>query len=477
MTGGALTQLLQAFIMLSVFLLIGTFLRALVPAFQKTFLPAAVIGGFLALFVGPRVWPGGGLLGALVPEELLANWLTTWGALPGVLIVPVVASVPLGLKMGVKKAKGEGGSTPSARKTSMNVVMMLAIGLGMYFLQIVVGAVTNGLFATSHDLYATFGYELAMGFTGGHGTAGVVGNFLYGRDLPFAQLAQGVTVATATFGIVGGMVLGILYINIMARKGQTKVIKKPADMPKDLAAGIVRNPADQKSAGKETTVNSSIESMTFHLAIILLVCGIAYVSMGWVQRSPLEFMHGIPVWTYAILGMFLVNYLINIAGLHSLIDGKTKSRATGVLTDYAIIAAIASMPVRTVIEYLVPIMVMVVVGFTLTYFVVMVLCKKIFGDDYHVERAVGIWGAGTGVFITGVMLMKICDPEFESPALADYSLSFAIHSTVVFLVMPFVFDFFIYQGPWVTAAITGGLAIASYVAMFIAYKAKGNQGA
>ena len=47
MTSQLLTQLLQALSLLSVLLLVGTFLRAKVKLFQSLYLPASVIGGFI----------------------------------------------------------------------------------------------------------------------------------------------------------------------------------------------------------------------------------------------------------------------------------------------------------------------------------------------------------------------------------------------------------------------------------------------
>ena len=55
MSSSLFTELLKAVAVLGVFLLIGTFLRAKVPFFQKLLLPASVIGGFLGLILGPRV--------------------------------------------------------------------------------------------------------------------------------------------------------------------------------------------------------------------------------------------------------------------------------------------------------------------------------------------------------------------------------------------------------------------------------------
>lgn len=49
MTGASLSNILQAFALLGLFLLIGTFLRAKVGWLQKLFIPASVIGGTLGL--------------------------------------------------------------------------------------------------------------------------------------------------------------------------------------------------------------------------------------------------------------------------------------------------------------------------------------------------------------------------------------------------------------------------------------------
>ena len=54
MTNAMLTDLLQSLGLLGVFLLIGVFLRAKLKIFQKTFIPASVIGGFLLLLLGPQ---------------------------------------------------------------------------------------------------------------------------------------------------------------------------------------------------------------------------------------------------------------------------------------------------------------------------------------------------------------------------------------------------------------------------------------
>ena len=93
MTLTMLTDLLKSLSLLGVALLLGTLLRAKLRFLQATFMPASVIGGLILLIVGPQVLGITNYLG--IPD----TWFSTYSMLPGVLIVPIVASVPLGLRV------------------------------------------------------------------------------------------------------------------------------------------------------------------------------------------------------------------------------------------------------------------------------------------------------------------------------------------------------------------------------------------
>ena len=454
MSGAALTQLMYCFCVLSVLLLVGVFLRGKIAAFRKLFLPASVIGGFIGLLIGPIIWGDAAIV--QFPKE----WITTWASLPGILIVPVVATVPLGMKFGA------GGA--SAGKTSANIIKMFAVLFGVYVAQMMIGLFTREFFnltQPSLGLYPPFGFELSQGFSGGHGTAGVVGSFYRGLELPYWEVAQGVTTTTATFGLVGGMIIGIIAINIAARTGRTAILKKPGDIPLDMAKGYQMDPAKQKSLGNETTYNSSIESFTFHLSIILAGCGIAYVAMNAAKAYKIPGLMQIPIWAYAIVIMFGVNYVIQKAGLGVLLDNKSKSRIAGVASDYAIAAAIASMPVRAIMQYIVPIVSMVVVGYVVSFLFIFLLSKVLF-DDCRFERGIAIWGSATGVFLTGLMLLKICDPDYELPALNDYSVGFSFTSVTSFVLLPISVNFLLHASFGATFLYMAGLMACALVAMF-----------
>ena len=46
------------------------------------------------------------------------------------------------------------------------------------------------------------------------------------------------------------------------------------------------------------------------------------------------------------------------------------------------------------------------------------------------------WGTLTGVLTTGMILLKICDPEYKSPALSEFSLGFSLMSITGLLIVP-----------------------------------------
>ena len=247
MTNEILTELLQSVGVLGVFLLIGTFLRAKIKIFQDTFLPASVIGGFLLLILGPNC------LGILpIPQE----WINIYSLIPGILIVPVVTATPLGMTL-KKSGSGEKGGN-----SAVNAAILGFVLLGVGLLQFAIGFGTHAAFSVGGaELYDTFGWEMGLGYSGGHGTAALLGNMLQQAGLPYWETAQGVGVTAATFGLVGGILIGICMINWAARTGRTVYLSEPAAIPQALKTGYERDPQRQGSIGKETTYSSSIDTL------------------------------------------------------------------------------------------------------------------------------------------------------------------------------------------------------------------------
>lgn len=412
------------------FLLLGAFLRAKVPVFRRWLLPASVIGGTIGLLLGPGIWGSG------APLPFPDDWISFWEALPVVLIVPVFSAAPLGMGMDPSKKR--------RRLRDMAPIVLLMTGIFALggSIQYILGYGLNlAMTAISPEsgLYRTFGYELPQGFAGGHGTATAIGSILQDFGLPWWQTSQGVSLTLATIGLIGGMLFGIFFINRAARKGETQLLGNSHAIDKDTLQGYSKDIDKQGSLGRQTTANSSIETITVHLTILLIASALAYLLSArmrvWVPAVYL------PVWFYALLIMYVLNFILLKLKLHWLIDTKVKARITGTFSDFAITAAIMTLPIKAVSAYIVPILLMALLGFVGTYFVTFPLYRRTFKGDYAFERAIMSWGVNTGVMITGMTLLKITDPEYESPVLSDFSMGFALMSLFSLVISPIDYNF------------------------------------
>lgn len=412
------------------FLLLGAFLRAKVPVFRRWLLPASVIGGTIGLLLGPGIWGSG------APLPFPDDWISFWEALPVVLIVPVFSAAPLGMGMDPSKKR--------RRIRDMAPIVLLMTGIFALggSIQYILGYGLNlAMTAISPEsgLYRTFGYELPQGFAGGHGTATAIGSILQDFGLPWWQTSQGVSLTLATIGLIGGMLIGIFFINRAARRGETQLLGNSHAIDKDTLQGYSKDIDKQGSLGRQTTANSSIETITVHLTILLIASALAYLLSArmrvWVPAVYL------PVWFYALLIMYVLNFILLKLKLHWLIDTKVKARITGTFSDFAITAAIMTLPIKAVSAYIVPILLMALLGFVGTYFVTFPLYRRTFKGDYAFERAIMSWGVNTGVMITGMTLLKITDPEYESPVLSDFSIGFALMSLFSLVISPIDYNF------------------------------------
>lgn len=448
-----ISQVLRAvffsFIFISVLLLVGTWLRAKLTLFQKLFLPASVIGGFIGLLLGPIVLKKYALLP--IPED----WITIASLLPGLLIVPVVASVPLGLKFGGGK-KSSSSTQPSGTKSVMIMFFILAIvGATQNLFGVTIASTFKNIFKYD-GIYATFGTELSAGFAGGHGTAGVVGSLLQSLNQPYWNTAQGVTTTTATVGIISGILVGIVLINIAARKGYTNFIQTSSKMPTDMISGVQKDTEQQDIAGKETTNSSSIDSLSFHLALILMVSGLAFVTTYIFKKFNIPILNLIPEWAYAILLMYAVWGIMQKLKLDWIVDVQTKTKIASTLTEFAVVAAIISLPIQAVLAYVLPLTIMILGGLALTIGLAYYLSKKYF-TEYWFEKSMVVLGTNTGVFLTGLLLLKMVDPDMKSPVLRDYSLAYSINSVIGFVLFPLSFGLLVNYG------FTSGILLYAFI--------------
>ncbi|MBN2286566.1 MAG: hypothetical protein JXI43_08975 [Tissierellales bacterium] len=403
--------MLEQFIVLSIFLLVGYGIRVFFKPIQKLFLPSSLLGGLIGLILLPN---GTGLI------PMSEEWMKDFGSIPGVLITVVVTASILGIKFPkIKELAGGIGR----QFMHLNIMFFSQIGLGL---------LVGSIFLNS--TYPTFGFELVGGFTGGHGTAGLIGSSLKNLELDWWLSSQGVTITLATIGIIGGILIGIVMIQYAARKGQIKFVGGMDNLPQEIIKGYSLN-TDAKSIGKTIQHPSSLEPFVFILSLVLVSVGLAFQVRKLFVGT---IIFNVAAWAWGIIIMAIIWLIMTKLKLDWLIDTQVKARIMGTVVDYLVVAAIISLPVRAVAGYIIPVIALALVGMISMIFITLYLGQKMLPKEDWFERSIINFGNCTGVGATGVLLLRLVDPDFETNALSNWSLAFALCSLYIWFIFAFL---------------------------------------
>ena len=420
-------------------LLIGQLLRTKVKLVQKLFIPPSLIAGTLGLILGAN-----GL--QWLP---FSNQLGTYSA---VLIALVFASLPLASpKFSMNEVKGRVGSIWAYAQLGMLLQWSIAGLFGLLVLSVV-----------WPNLNPAFGIMLPTGFYGGHGTAAAIGaafNNLGWED------ATSLGMTTATVGIVLAIVVGLMFIKMTARRGDTCFIKDFSELPHDLRTGLI--PKERReSAGESTTSSIAVDSLAFHLAFIFVIAFLGYlISVGVKSYAPkLE----LPVFSCAFIVGLMSKKIFDKTGVTEYICPQQTNKLSGTFTDLLVAFGVASIKMSVVIKYATPLILLIVFGVVLVWGITFYLGRRL-SRTYWFERSIFAWGWWTGTMAMGLALLRIVDPKMQSKVVDDYALAYLPIAPVEILLITFVPVLFVNGfGLWL---LLGALAL-SVVIMLIAQKLK-----
>ncbi|MFG6149380.1 sodium/glutamate symporter [Halobacillus sp. B23F22_1] len=405
-------------LVMGVFLIIGKLIRVKVKLFQSLFLPSSIIGGFAALLLGPQVL--GNALAPLAGEDsfwssglLTENMTVVWEALPGLMINVIFASLFLGK------------TTPSLKKIWHNGGPQLAFGWTIGWGQYVIGLLIALLILTPFfDIPPMAGALIEIGFEGGHGTAaGLQGTF---EDLGFPE-AYDLAIGLATIGVLSGVIFGIVLINIAVRKGETQIAQKQSKFS-DLQKLGIREFENRESAGTMTLRQESIEPLSFHFAMIGIAILIGYAlqqafigveAITWGPMTDTYVMTYIPLFPLAMVGGILLQMFLDKFDRFNTVDRRMVMRIQGLSLDILIVTAIGTISLSVIGEFFVPFLLLAVGGIGWNLLAFKLFAKKMI-PTYWFERSIGDFGQSMGITATGLLLMRIVDPEVETPALEAF---------------------------------------------------------
>ena len=378
---------------------------------RKLYLPSAVIAGLFGL----GVIQISKAFGHPVPPA----WTAGWGRLPGFLINIVFACLFLGV------------SIPGVRKLWRRAGPQLAYGQVVAWGQYVVGVgLVIVMLAPIWNVPSMFGGVLPVGFEGGHGTAAGMAETFEDNDWPEGK---DIALASATAGILSAVIFGMILINWATRKGYTRRRREPDTIPEDDAISVIPL-GERPEAGRLTVRSNAVEAFSLHIAIvgiaILIGFGIkqALVAAGGASGNAtlLTIMAAFPLFPLCMIGGIIIQIFEDRFDSHHLIDPGLTKRIQNSSLDFLVIAAIATINIYAVAALLVPFLIVVAAGIAWNIFCVVVLARRMLPNAWF-ERAIAEMGQSMGVTATGLLLLRVVDPEYESPAADAFASKQLLH--------------------------------------------------
>ncbi|MBN1883667.1 MAG: hypothetical protein JW885_15980 [Deltaproteobacteria bacterium] len=407
---------------LCAFLLLGSYLRARVKFFQNFLVPVALIGGFMAMLANESFL--GKLCGIYIPFD--ENRL-------GIYVYHLLSITFIAMAF-----RGRGGA--KGRDA-------VAMGIGSSTLYALQGLVGIGLgfalmYTISPDLFPTFGALAPLGFGQGPGlTYSIAHNWEVNSN--FAH-AGNLGLTMAALGYFWACFLGVPIVNIGIRKGWCALVKDKSHLSKDVYMGFFSKDSERPEAGRLTTTSEAVESFAFHGALIGMMFLITYILMQGVVALLLKVNAGGFASTlegfyfiFATLLTLLVRKIMDKAGFGHVIDDGIMSRIAGFSVDFLVVAAIAAISLGVVMKFIVPILITSVAVGLITLLFSFWYAKRSFAT-YHFERAIAIYGMLTGTINTGLILLRMVDPEYKTPVAQDLVFTSAISLPLCFPLLLFV---------------------------------------
>ena len=411
---------LADFGIISTLILGSHLLRNRIKLLQNTYVPSAIIAGLLGLFFGPQFLD-------LIPFSVNENGVQNIATYPSFLVVLLFATLFLGKrkkKVSIKGTIEHAGDTFFFNMSSIFGQYGFSLLFGVLCLQPLFPYLGNG-----------FSLLLPAGFVGGHGTAAAIASVLESYGLGGAL---SIGYASATVGILVGVLGGMILINLGTRLGWTRLVQTVTEMPISMRTGFVPE-EEQQFMGKETISPIALDPLTWHIAIVFATAVLAYKISDFLDSA---LGISVPVFCVALLTGAFLQKVMNLLKIGRYVDRHVIHRIGSMVTDFLVAFGIASISVKVVLNYALPLMILFSFGTLLTISILWFVGRRIC-RNFWFERSMLMFGWNTGSVAMSMVLVRVIDPDMATGVLEDFGISYfgiafieiAIISLVPHLVM------------------------------------------
>ena len=430
--------------LLLLFLVLGNILRRTIPLFRKCLIPSALLGGTLLLVVD-LILQSFGI--TLVDNRMMQ--VITYHCL-------AIGFAAMTLKTEKSKIK----------TSNVQIFEFGALQGGTYMLQAFVGlGITLVLFLLTRygENVVSYVCGLITPLAFGQGPGNALSWDINYTNTAATQFAGNGSfgLSLASIGFVVASVFGVLYINIYKKRGQLKVREG-----QETGAFV-----DQTNPeGNEIPDNESVDKFSIQMGFVALAYALAFGFMcllGVISNFTNSIAWGFNfLWASlaAMLVKFVVKHLRKGKLMHrGYINNYQMDRISGFSFDLMIVAGVAAIEINDIRNYLLPIVILTIVGTIITYVYIHRVSRQCFKGFEH-EFFLMSFGTLTGTASNGMILMKEIDPSLRSPTSSLYILS---NFPAMVMIAPLLFLLNFAGGSFKSACIAGGI----FFVLWIAYTA------
>ncbi|MCK5675136.1 MAG: sodium:glutamate symporter, partial [Spirochaetales bacterium] len=276
------------------------------------------------------------------------------------------------------------------------------------------------------DLYHSFGYFLPLGFSQGPGQAYSIGE----SWTTFGVHGAGsVGLTFAAIGFILCSFGGVFLINYGIKKGWIEKEKVKFLLDKDIRPGVHPKGSKLKVGSYQTTETEAIDTLTLNMGMVLFGYFLAFLFLTGLEYllsfiGPAGEQLASTFWglsfIFAALFGLIIKQFMKITETQHIMDNLTLNRITGFSVDLMVTSAIAAISLVMVSQFWIPIFTISIIGAIITSFTAIWFGSRIF-RDHRFLRTLLIFGVSTGTLSTGLALLRVVDPDFETPVATDYT--------------------------------------------------------
>lgn len=384
---------------MSVLLLTGVFLRRCIPFFRKSLLPASIIAGVVGFVL---------INAGVIPIDQSVFEIVSFHLLNLSFMSITLAST----KKVVDESASDNGNEKGKEKNIRGGLWLAMMWGALISVQIVVAGLISVIFWKTgwknfNPLYGMLSaHGLAQGPVQALSMAKTWISSINGAGL---QDAVQVGLFFAMAGYLIALLVGVPICNFFFKKNLAALPKSESD--KALENGIYpRN--EEPILGSQTTHRANIDTVTFQWALMLGIYFIIYILVSILDPEHNTMLYSMMfVWT--ILVANLIVFIFRKTGLDYMVDPGVQSSITNFCTDTALVACMMSVTVKVILQYIIPLLVVVFGVIAVTIVLTWLFARKT--GKYAAERFIVVFGIATGTAITGLLLLRILDPEGDTP--------------------------------------------------------------